>query len=86
MPSDGRRWFAEMEIDLNTTRSGPLTRRCVDWSERRGHLGGHLGMALATRLLELQWLVQRREERALRLTERGRQMFRRMFSLEFQKY
>lgn len=64
-------------------RSAPLNRRCLDWSERRYHLGGPLGGALATRLLELQWLARRREPRSLRLTEQGRQMLRREFSLEF---
>jgi DNA-binding transcriptional ArsR family regulator len=79
----GKQWFAAMEIDLHATHSGPLTRRCLDWSERRYHLGGSLGGALATRLLELQWLTRRREPRTLRLTERGRQMLRRELSLEF---
>lgn len=81
----GERWFAAMEIDPYATRSGPLTRRCLDWSERRYHLGGSLGSALATRLLELQWLTRRREPRTLRLTERGRQMLRSELSLEFRE-
>ncbi len=79
---DGRHWFLEMGIDVLAPRSGPLTRRCVDWSERRYHLGGSLGAALSTRLMELQWLTRRRESRSLRLTEQGRQMLKRTLSLD----
>jgi DNA-binding transcriptional ArsR family regulator len=81
---EGRRWFLEMGVDIPATRPGPFTRRCVDWSERRYHLGGALGGALATRLLELQCLTRRREPRSLRLTQNGRQMLRRELALEIQ--
>ena len=80
---DGRDWFLEMGVEIRAARRAPLTRRCVDWSERRYHLGGSLGAALAGRLLELQWLSRRREPRSLRLTERGRQMLRSVLALEF---
>eukprot|EP01034_Spumella_vulgaris_P044124 gene44124-54832_t len=32
-----------------------LCRPCLDWSERRHHLGGALGAALLQRLLEGGW-------------------------------
>jgi hypothetical protein len=83
LPPEGRQWFLEMGIEVRA-HSRPLTRRCVDWSERRYHLGGALGAALATRLMELQWLTRRRESRSLRLTEQGRQMLKRSFSLEIE--
>jgi DNA-binding transcriptional ArsR family regulator len=80
--SAGRAWFLKMGVAIPSTRSGPFARRCLDWSERRYHLGGVLGSALATRLLESQCLTRRREPRSLRLTEHGRQMLRRELSLE----
>jgi DNA-binding transcriptional ArsR family regulator len=80
---NGRQWFLEMGVEIRAEHSVRFTRRCVDWSERRSHLGGTLGSALAGRLLELQWLSRRREPRSLRLTEQGRQMLRRVFALEF---
>jgi len=83
---EGRRWFLQMGIDIPSKSSGPFTRRCVDWSERRYHLGGALGGALATRLLELQCLSRRREPRSLRLTDYGRQMLRRELSLEIEDH
>ena len=48
----------------------PLTRRCVDWTERRPHLAGALGAAVATRALELGWVARVPADRAL--TDGGR--------------
>lgn len=45
---------------------------CLDWTERRPHLGGALGAALTGRLVELGWLERGRERRALVVTEEGR--------------
>lgn len=50
----------------------PLTRACLDWSERVPHLAGRAGAALADMALAEQWLVRVRQSRALRLTPRGR--------------
>jgi len=50
----------------------PLTRACLDWSERVPHLAGQLGAALADLALAERWLVRVRDSRALRLTDRGR--------------
>ena len=49
----------------------PLTRACLDWSERRHHLAGQLGAALLTGLLDRGWLVRAREGRALVVTPAG---------------
>ena len=59
----------------------PLTRLCLDWSERRPHLAGALGAALASRLLELQWVQRRPATRALQITNEGRRALRREFDL-----
>jgi DNA-binding transcriptional ArsR family regulator len=47
-------------------------RVCVDWTERRLHLGGRLGAALTTCLFQAQWLSRRGTTRALIVTARGR--------------
>jgi DNA-binding transcriptional ArsR family regulator len=47
-------------------------RACLDWTERHHHLGGTLGRALTTTLLERRWFARMPETRALRLTEPGR--------------
>jgi DNA-binding transcriptional ArsR family regulator len=69
-------------IDAARVTRRPLTRACLDWSERRYHLAGALGATLSTRLLELEWLERRPATRALRITNLGRRELRRRFSLE----
>lgn len=46
-------------------------RPCLDWSERRYHIAGHVGAEICRRCLELGWIARRRDSRALRLTPIG---------------
>jgi DNA-binding transcriptional ArsR family regulator len=52
-----------------------LCRPCLDWSERRPHLAGLVGTAILERSLELGWVRQGPERRALTLTPVGRRRF-----------
>ena len=45
---------------------------CNDWSERRPHVAGPLGVALAKRLFALGWIERLPQPRAVRLTPAGR--------------
>lgn len=58
-----------------------LARSCLDWSERRSHLAGALGAALATALLERQWLERMPRTRAVKVTRAGRVGLRRVLDL-----
>ncbi len=58
----------------------PLCRACVDWSERRHHLAGALGAALATRLMELRWAKRLPHSRALHVTPQGEKTIRELFT------
>jgi len=51
----GEAFFARIGIDLAASRTGRrvFCRPCIDWSERRAHLAGAVGAALAIRLIEL---------------------------------
>lgn len=49
-----------------------LLRPCLDWSERRPHLAGHLAAALACRCFETGWVLRRKDSRAVTLTQAGR--------------
>lgn len=49
---------------------------CVDWSERRFHLGGRLGARLTSRLFERDWIRRRSTTRALTATSIGRERLR----------
>lgn len=70
----GDTWLRDFGISMEVLRAGrrPLTRACLDWSERRPHLAGALGAALTERFFERGWLTRLRGPRAVRLSERGR--------------
>ncbi|WP_194410799.1 ArsR/SmtB family transcription factor [Microbacterium cremeum] len=69
----GETRLAELGIDVAALRSGrrQLARPCPDWTERRPHLAGALGAAIATRFLEAGWVVRRPQDRGLRITDAG---------------
>jgi DNA-binding transcriptional ArsR family regulator len=56
-------------------------RPCLDWSERRPHLAGRVGAALACRCFELGWIARQRDTRAVAITEAGRDGFRERFGI-----
>ena len=70
-------------IDIPQLRSArrPLTRVCLDWSERRPHLGGALGAALCRELLTRGWIARLPEPRIVRVTRVGREGLAETFGL-----
>jgi len=57
-------------------------RPCLDWSERRPHLAGALGAALAARCFERGWLERVRDTRAVRIPAAGRSGFAGTFGID----
>jgi DNA-binding transcriptional ArsR family regulator len=70
----GLRRLRDLGVDLEGAAGGrrAFARRCLDWSERRDHLAGALGAAIATRFFELGWIERTPSSRAVRVTEAGR--------------
>lgn len=70
-------------IDVEETRG--LRRRfayaCLDWSERRFHVGGALGAAVLRVTVRRKWLRQELDSRALSVTSLGRRELERRFGL-----
>jgi DNA-binding transcriptional ArsR family regulator len=54
---------------------------CLDWSERRTHVGGALGAALLDLALRKKWLARRRESRGLDITTAGRRALSTQFGV-----
>jgi len=50
-------------------------RTCIDWSERRRHLGGGLGAAILDHVLERRWAVREGRSRVVRFSPRGEPSF-----------
>lgn len=72
----GRDFFKAMNIDVACleAKRRPVCLHCLDWSERRNHLGGGLGAAILTRAIALG-LVTRGEGRTLRFAARSQKAF-----------
>ena len=69
----GARFLHEFGVEIEALRRQRrvFCRPCLDWSERRPHLAGAVGAALASRLFALGWIERVRDTRALRITRRG---------------
>jgi cell division protein ZapE len=69
--------FADFGIPVDGLggRRRPLCRPCLDWSERRHHLGGSLGSALLTRFFDLKWARRDPASRAVHFSPRGLAQF-----------
>ena len=72
-----------MDMAGNGRGRRAFCRPCLDWSERRWHIGGRLGAALARRCFELGWIERARGGRAVRVTPAGEAGFRRTFAMRW---
>lgn len=81
----GEEELPRLGVDVASIRNGrrPITRACLDWSERRDHLAGAVGAALLAAMLERGWLTRLDGTRALRMTLRGREGLYRTLGVEF---
>jgi DNA-binding transcriptional ArsR family regulator len=66
------RWLADHGHPVEIAGRRPLSRACVDWTERVPHVAGRIGAALCAVARDERWVVRVRDSRALRLTDRGR--------------
>ena len=72
-----------LDLDAARRRRRIFCRPCLDWTERRPHLGGCIGAALAQRCFDLGWLQRTRDSRALKVTAAGRRGLSETFGLSF---
>jgi DNA-binding transcriptional ArsR family regulator len=80
---EGTKALAALGIDIDATRA--LRRRfayaCLDWSERRPHIGGALGAAVLRIALKRKWVIQDLDSRALGVTSFGKREMLTRFGL-----
>ncbi len=71
---EGWEWFSQFGISKESIESsgGRLTKQCLDFSERKSHLGGKLGDALLGEFFEKGWVYQVPDSREVKLTEAGK--------------
>ena len=79
----GEASLAQVGVDVAQARQ--RRRRfacpCLDWSERRSHLGGALGAALLAALLARGWVDRGLDSRALSVTRKGARQFPAFFGM-----
>ena len=78
----GMDFLSKLGVELSGARSKRrvFCRPCLDWTERRLHIGGAVGAALANRCFELKWIERVRDSRALSITLAGRHGLMEFFS------
>ena len=64
-----------IDVGAQRARKRRFACTCLDWSERRAHLGGALGAALLDHWTEHRWVEHAEKPRVLRITPAGRQRF-----------
>ncbi|HCR2977355.1 TPA: helix-turn-helix transcriptional regulator [Serratia marcescens] len=78
----GQAALARLGVDCSPA---PTRRRfacgCLDWSERRSHLGGALGAALLAAFIQRGWIVRRLDSRELQLPPAGKKALAAHFDL-----
>jgi DNA-binding transcriptional ArsR family regulator len=84
---EGMKAFEGLGVDIEATRA--LRRRfapaCLDWSERRPHIGGALGAAILKTALKRKWVIQDLDSRALSVTNLGQREMKSRFGVSFDK-
>src|SRR5256885_13767444 len=79
----GTRSLRALGIDVRARPRQPVARRCLDWTERRPHVAGPVGTALANLALDRGWVRRVRGTRALLVTPSGRTQLQRVFNLRY---
>jgi len=80
LTTKGEKAIAQLGVDVGATRERRrlFACRCLDWSERRDHLGGALGAALAEQFRAVHWIERQKHSRIVRVTPLGAREFSRL--------
>ena len=77
----GKRFLSQFGVTLTPTSGSRriFCRPCLDWSERRYHIAGHVGAEICRCCIEKGWLTRQHGSRIVRLTHTGRRGLRDVF-------
>ena len=70
-------------LDQHSGSRRSLCRSCLDWSERRWHIGGLVGASIAEFCFANHYLEHQRASRAVELTSSGKRAFDEIFGVRF---
>lgn len=85
LTTSGLRFFEEFGVDVAAARASRrrFARACLDWTERRPHLGGSLGASLLDAFFARRLVARNATDRSLRITPEGRSILARELRLDF---
>jgi DNA-binding transcriptional ArsR family regulator len=83
----GTRFLTGFGIALPRRRSTRrhVCRLCLDWTERRPHIAGAVGVAIAKRCFDLGWIERMTRGHAVTVTPAGRRGFQTTFGIDASK-
>ena len=78
---DGAAALERFGLDIGAARKARrrFACSCLDWSERRPHIGGALGAALLALMLRRAWVERDLDSRALSITREGQRQLTKLF-------
>jgi DNA-binding transcriptional ArsR family regulator len=84
--SEGEAVFGGLGIDLEEVRRERrrFAYACLDWTERRPHLGGALGAALWAKFVERGWVLKKPGTREVILTDKGKRSLQEELGVRFE--
>lgn len=83
LTEQGRAKFSHLGVDfaqINKSRR-PLCKACLDWSERKSHLAGHIGQWVLDDLIARGWAKQDLDSRAIQFTPQGLKAFKKQYGI-----
>jgi DNA-binding transcriptional ArsR family regulator len=81
--SKGKKWFQAIGIPLDDLQQNrrAFIKPCLDWSERRHHIGGSVGAALLDKMLVNDWMRRIKNSRAIVITGSGQKKLQEYFTI-----
>ena len=81
LTDQGRQQFALLGIALNPQSRRKKCSACLDWSERRFHLGGEAGAAFFAHCEQQQWITRTAGYREVVITPTGKRAIKKIFAI-----
>lgn len=75
----GMAYFKNMGVDVNSLKKAKVSKACLDWSERKYHLGSPLGKLLTNYLFSQNWIERSGSGRAIIISKRGSKKLKQAF-------
>jgi DNA-binding transcriptional ArsR family regulator len=79
LTAEGQAFLTGLGVALPKASRSPACRACLDWSERKSHLGGAVGRAVLAGIESQGWVIRQAGSRALVVTPVGEAGFARIF-------